>query len=130
MVNLDAIATLNNSWFGWAVLTLQAVATWGSAFAMLFRSRCVPGSHRRYRTVTVLKTLLPPAVALETYSAVASIADGAYLNAVIAVLNLAFFAWCWHQIRDDDNWWNGRGRKIRQWFRRTSASRSAATSTL
>lgn len=72
----------------------------------------VPGSYPRYKAVTVIVTLCWPVIAASAVLAVVGAMDGAMFTTAMDILRIVFVLIDWHEFKDDDNWWKGRGKKM------------------
>lgn len=125
-MNLTAIAALSHSPFGLILSATDDVLTWVALIASLIHNHAVRGSHRRHAAVTVVKTCLPVMFAADTFFIVIFFADGNWPLLGGRILSWLFEIWWWKDVDDEDSWWTGRGKKIRQWFRKTFTASSPA----
>lgn len=106
----------------WTGITWAMVLSYLVYFTLMVTYRMsVRGTRRSYMTASMLNALGLSLAAAYLFAAAINIA-GAKLftgtfNAVIAYFILRY----WLTIKDEDNWWKGRGTKIRRWIRGLSA---------
>lgn len=113
-MNFSSVAQLGEGPLGMAVIAatfLVAITCIVAQFGMMFAVR---GTRRRYLAATIVRTLLLPAVVLTGLRAIIDFAAGDWFSAVLNTLVSVSFLRDWGRTKDEDNWWSGRGTKIRK----------------
>ena len=87
----------------------------------MVRAMSVPSSHRRYVASTVFRTLAVPSIFVMAFSVLVDVILGSWLDLVLAVFVMVAIIFRFHQDKDEDNWWKGKGRKLAGWARRQLA---------
>jgi hypothetical protein len=90
--------------------------------------RAVTGTHRAYQTATIVKTLLWPVFAGYVFCTVMNLFTQNWLGAFIDAWLCSLLLRDWEQFKDTDDWWKGRGTKLKKRLRSmfTASSTSAA----
>ncbi len=87
------------------------------AVTILVNRRTVSGTHRAYRSATIIKTLIWPLFAAYAFSFVMDPFTqewiGAFFDAWIGSILLRD----WEKYKDTDDWWRGRGAKLKKKLR-------------
>ena len=92
----------------------------------MVRVLSVPRSRRRYVANTVFRTLALPSILIMAVSVLVNVASGAWQNVAVGVFILVSVIFRWRTDTDEDNWWNGKGKKLARWFRNQTSPRSVA----
>lgn len=83
------------------------------AVANFVHDRTVPGTYRAYRSATIAKTLLWPVFAGYVYCAVIALVTQNWGGAIVSAWICATLARDWERFKDTDDWWKGRGTKLK-----------------
>lgn len=113
-MNFSSVAQLGEGPSGMVIIGttfLVAMSCVLAQFGMMFAVR---GTSRRYRAATLVRTLLLPAVVLTGLCAIISYAGGNWFSAALNTFMSISFLKDWGKMTDEDNWWSGRGTKIRK----------------
>jgi hypothetical protein len=101
----------------------QAVVVVCVCFDMA-RAVSVPRSNRRYLANTVFMALAWPSILITAFVVLIDAARGDWQNVAAGVFVVVAVIFRWHDGRDDDSWWQGRGKALGRWLRRHAAARS------
>ena len=91
----------------------------------MVRATSVPRSHRRYVASTVFRTLAIPAVIADALTVLVAIVVSSWIDVVMGMFVLTAIIFRFHYGKDEDNWWQGKGRKLARWARRHLAGRTS-----
>jgi len=89
----------------------------------LLRAVSVPRSHRRYVASTVFRTLAVPSIFVMSVSVLVDVIRLSWVDLVLGVFVMVTIIFRFHQDKDEDNWWKGKGKKLADWARRQFAPR-------
>ncbi|WP_426303300.1 hypothetical protein [Arthrobacter sp. R-11] len=84
----------------------------------MVRAVSVPRSHRRYVASTVFRTLAVPSILVMGVSVLVDAIVSSWIDLVLGVLVMVTIIFRFHQDKDEDNWWKGKGRKLAGWARK------------
>lgn len=103
-------------------ITLAMLLSYLVYFMLMFTYRMsVRGTRRSYMTASMLNALGPSLTAAYLFAAAVNIAAGMPVVSVLDALIAFFVLRYWLTIKDENNWWKGRGTKIRRRIRSLSA---------
>lgn len=77
----------------------------------ILANRYVSGSRPRYLAVTLIITLAWPIIISSAFMVLVSATHQEMLDVIANLLWGALSYFNWRQFKNDDNWWNGRGKK-------------------
>lgn len=97
--------------------------------ASILANRYVSGSRLRYLAVTVVITLAWPITISSAFMVLVSAAQQEMLDVIANLMWGALSYFNWRQFKNDDNWWNGRGKKWLQSLDKALARLSRAPAT-
>nr|WP_160668898.1 hypothetical protein [Pseudarthrobacter sp. ATCC 49987] len=121
---LSALALIAGSLPGSILLSLgQTVVVVCVCFDMV-RALSVPRSHRRYVANTVFTTLAWPSILISAVTVLIDAASGTWQDVAGGVFVMVMVIFRWRNGGDEDSWWKGKGKKLADWFRNQTASRS------
>ena len=122
---MQAVASFSGSVPGQILLAIgQTVVVVCVCFDMV-RALSLPRSHRRYVASTVFRTLAIPAVAANALTVLVAIVVSSWIDVVMGMFVLTAIIFRFHYDKDEDNWWQGKGRKLARWARRRLAGRTS-----
>lgn len=84
----------------------------------MVRAISVPRSHRRYVANTVFRTLAVPSILVMGVSVLAKAIQWSWADVAMGVFVIVMIIFRWHQDKDEDNWWKGKGKKLARWARK------------
>ena len=120
---MESAAMFAGSLPGLVMMTLgQTMVVVCLCFDMM-RALSVPSSHRRYVASTVFRTLAVPSVLVMAVSVLVDAILSSWIDLVLGVFVMVTIIFRFHQDKDEDNWWKGKGRKLAGWARRQLAPR-------
>lgn len=91
----------------------------------MVRALSVPRSHRRYVASTIFRTLAVPSILVMGVSVLAKAVLWSWMDVAMGVLVIVMIIFRWHNDKDEDNWWKGKGKKLARWARKQLAPRPA-----
>lgn len=122
---MESVAMFAGSLAGLVILSLgQAMVVACLCFDMV-RALSVPRSHRRYVASTVFRTLAIPAVIADALTVLVAIVVSSWIDVVMGMFVLTAIIFRFHSGKDEDNWWQGKGRKLARWARRHLSGRTS-----
>lgn len=80
--------------------------------ADLFASMSVKGTRRRYLAVSVMATLIYPVFSLYVLNFLIDVVTENWIRVLIDIYICWYANRLWNRVKDEDNWWKGRGKKI------------------
>ncbi|WP_184738842.1 hypothetical protein [Arthrobacter sp. AZCC_0090] len=89
----------------------------------MVRAMSVPRSHRRYMASTVFRTLAVPSILVMGVSVLVDAIFWSWTDLVMGVFVMVMIIFRWHNDKDEDNWWKGKGKKLARWARKQLAPR-------
>lgn len=89
----------------------------------MVRAMSVPRSHRRYVASTVFRTLAVPSILVMGVSVLVDAIFWSWTDLVMGVFVMVMIIFRWHNDKDEDNWWKGKGKKLARWARKQLAPR-------
>lgn len=92
----------------------------------MVRALSVPMSHRRYVASTAFRTLALPSVLAAGVSVLVDAVFWSWTDVAMGVFVMVAIIFRLHHDKDEDNWWNGKGKKLAGWARKQFGSRTAA----
>ena len=126
---MNDLAALSDTTTMLVIGSLKLALTIYMAASMLIINKSVRGSRIRYHAASLLRTATIPATVLITAEAAVSAAAGDWMNAILNLLLLVLMPVYFRIARDDDNWWTGRGTKIRKALKAAFSKPAASTNT-
>ena len=122
---MEAVSSFSASVPGQTLLAIgQTIVVVCVCFDMV-RATSVPRSHRRYVASTVFRTLAIPAVIADALTVLVAIVVSSWIDVVMGMFVLTAIIFRFHSGRDEDNWWQGKGRKLAGWARRHLSGRTS-----
>lgn len=96
--------------------------------AVLTNRRSVPGTYRAYWSATIIKTLLWPVFAGYLFCTVMDLFTHEWVGAFIDAWVCFTLLREWEKYKDSDDWWKGKGTKLKKKLRSmfTASSTAAA----
>lgn len=91
----------------------------------MVRAMSVPRSHRRYVANTIFKTLAVPSILVMGVSVLAKAIQWNWADVAMGVFVIVMIIFRWHQDKDEDSWWKGKGKKLARWARKQLTPRPA-----
>lgn len=91
----------------------------------MVRAVSVPRSHRRYVANTIFRTLAVPSILVMGVSVLAKAIQWNWTDVAMGVFVIVMIIFRWHQDKDEDNWWKGKGKKLAGWARKQLTPRPA-----
>jgi pheromone shutdown protein TraB len=88
----------------------------------------VSGTRRSYQSVTIVKTLLWPLFGAYVFSVDMDLFTQEWISALIDAWICSIFLRDWERIKDKDDWWKGKGTKLKRKLKSLFTSTSPATS--
>ncbi len=85
--------------------------------AVVINSRTVSGTYRAYRSATVIKTLLWPVFAGYVFCTVMDLFTHEWIGAFVDAWICSVLLRDWERYKDSDDWWKGRGTKLKRKLR-------------
>jgi hypothetical protein len=122
---LSSLALMAGSLPGLILLSLGQALVVVCVCSDMVRALSVPRSHRRYVANTVFTTLAWPSILISGASALIYAASGTWLNVTGGAFVMVMVIFRWRHGGDEDSWWKGKGKKLANWFRNQTTSRSA-----
>ena len=125
---MNAVATIYSA--QWYVLMdlLQTLLMLPTLIAYFGTAVFAKRSRSRYLSATVLRTLIIPMTVMSTVKLIVSYSVGEWYSVASCALILISMPFYFRNAGDDDNWWTGRGTKIRKALKAAFAPPSAAAS--
>ncbi|SDT62652.1 hypothetical protein SAMN04489743_4054 [Pseudarthrobacter equi] len=122
---MEAVSSFSASVPGQTLLAIgQTVVVVCVCFDMV-RATSVPRSHRRYVASTVFRTLAIPAVIADALTVLVAIVVSSWIDVVMGMFVLTAIIFRFHYGKDEDNWWQGKGKKLARWARRHLSARTS-----
>lgn len=93
---------------------INTVSIFGFLAVILFAfsaERAVKGTRRRYQAVSVIMTLAWPVMVSSLIMACHYAVGTEWASLVIKIVNTPLTYLEWRKYKNEDNWWNGRGKK-------------------
>ncbi|MHC6221939.1 hypothetical protein [Arthrobacter sp. MMS24-S77] len=120
---MESAALFAGSLPGLLLLSLgQAMVVVCLCFDMV-RAMSVPRSHRRYVASSVFRTLAVPSILVMGVSVLVDAIFWSWTDLVMGVFVMVMIIFRWHNDKDEDNWWKGKGKKLARWARKQLAPR-------
>jgi hypothetical protein len=96
--------------------------------SVLINRRAVTGTYRAYRSATIIKTLLWPLFAGYVFCTVMNLFTHNWVGAFIDAWICSILLRDWEEYKDRDDWWKGKGTKLKKKLRSmfTASSPAAA----
>ena len=127
---MEAVSAFSGSLPGQILLAIgQTMVVVCVCFDMV-RALSVPRSHRRYVASTVFRTLAIPAVIANGVTVLIALVVSSWFDVVMGMFVLVAIIFRLHYDKDEDNWWQGKGKKLARWARRQFAGRTVAAPSL
>ncbi len=108
---------------GLVLMSLGQILVVACLCADMLRALSVPRSHRRYVASTVFRTLAVPSILVMGISVLVAVIILSWTDLVMGVFVMVTIIFRFHQDKDEDNWWKGKGRKLAGWARKQLAPR-------
>jgi hypothetical protein len=127
-MNIEFLARFGDTplWDGisWAVLAAYV----SYAIALTVNTRAVSGSRQSYLSSTIMRTLCLPLFGAFVFSAAIDALAGNLVSVLFDVWISSNMHRDWQRIKDNDDWWTGKGTKLKKKLRSmfTSTSTVAA----
>lgn len=122
-------------WVRFAATPLAHGIGWAISFAVLpyfmagFVHRfAVPGTLKAYQSATIVKTLLWPLFAGYVYCVIMDIFTQNWIGALIDAWMCSVLVRDWDRFKDTDDWWKGKGTKLKKKLKSMFTASSPATS--
>lgn len=84
----------------------------------MVRALSVPRSHRRYVASTVFRTLAVPSIISAGMSVLIDALAWSWMDVGMSMFVMVAIIFRLHHDKDEDNWWEGKGKKLARWARR------------
>ncbi|MFD1210646.1 hypothetical protein ACFQ36_01140 [Arthrobacter sp. GCM10027362] len=108
-------------------ITWAMVLSYLVYFMLMFTYRMsVRGTRRSYMAASMLNALGPSLTAGYLFAAAVNIAAGMLVISLLDALIAFFVLRYWLTIKDENNWWKGRGTNVRRWIRSLSPGTKTA----
>ncbi|MCU1518544.1 MAG: hypothetical protein JWQ75_3265 [Pseudarthrobacter sp.] len=92
----------------------------------MVRALSVPRSHRRYVASTVFRTLAIPSILANAVTVLVALLVWSWADVAMGMFVMVAIIFRLHHDTDEDNWWQGKGKKLARWARRQFASSTAS----
>jgi hypothetical protein len=122
---MESAAMFAGSLPGLVLLTLGQTMVVACLCFDMVRAMSVPRSHRRYVASTVFRTLAVPSILVMAVSVLVDAILSSWIDLVLGVFVMVTIIFRFHQDKDEDNWWKGKGKKLAGWARRQLAARGS-----
>lgn len=100
--------------FGIAVTLTALAMAYACITASFVQSSAARGSRPRFLAVSVQRTLAIPAMMLIVPKGIGNAASGNWLTAFFDVILFVTFIIMWRRLRNEDDWWTGRGTRLKK----------------
>ncbi|WP_245413036.1 hypothetical protein [Arthrobacter celericrescens] len=120
---MESAAMFAGSLPGLILMTLGQTMVVACLCCDLVRALSVPRSHRRYLASTVFRTLAVPSLLVMAVSVLVDVIRLSWADLALGVFVMVTIIFRFHQDKDEDNWWKGKGKKLAGWARRQLAPR-------
>ncbi|WP_422759116.1 hypothetical protein [Paenarthrobacter sp. C1] len=110
------------SGLGWAI----AMAYFVYVINISINRRAVSGTLRSYRSATIIKTLIWPLFAGYFFFAAIDLLTREWLGAFLDVAVCVILLRDWERYKDSDDWWKGKGTKLKKKLRSMFTASSPA----
>lgn len=107
---------------GWAIALVYVVY----AVSISINRRAVSGTHRSYRSATIIKTLIWPLFAGYFFFAAMDLITQEWVGTFIDAWICCALLRDWERYKDSDDWWKGKGKKLKKKLRSMFTASSPA----